>query len=128
MKHLRWPGSQSYCARSGPSLTAPERGALRLDFLPGGVWSSSFSWRLPRGRRRTGAGMVRWAEVPVVLRVVLVRLLWFAVHPRLGLAALPLGWFHGRLETETAIQCGPMIESVSSNLEKLLSGQIGRIL
>ena len=59
-----------------------------------------------------------------VLRVALVRLLWLAVHPRLGLAALPLGWFHGRLETQTTIQCGPMIESVSSNLEKLLSGQM----
>jgi predicted GIY-YIG superfamily endonuclease len=57
------------------------------------------------------------------LRAVLARLLWFAVHPCLGMSGLPVGWFHGRLNPEITIHCGPMIEPVASNLEKLLSGQ-----
>ena len=58
-----------------------------------------------------------------VLLAVLARLVWVTVHPQLGLAALPNGWFHGILETETTIRCGPMIEPVACKLEKLLSGQ-----
>jgi predicted GIY-YIG superfamily endonuclease len=58
-----------------------------------------------------------------VLRAVLARLVWVTVHPQLGLAALPNGWFHGIFETETTIRCGPMIEPVACKLEKLLSGQ-----
>jgi predicted GIY-YIG superfamily endonuclease len=58
-----------------------------------------------------------------VLRAVVARLLWLAVHPRLGFSELPVGWFHGRPNPETAIHCGPMIEPVASNLERLLSGQ-----
>jgi hypothetical protein len=58
-----------------------------------------------------------------VLRAVLARLVWFTVHPKPGLAALPLGWFHGILETEITIPCGPLIEPVACKLEKLLSGQ-----
>jgi len=57
-----------------------------------------------------------------VLRAVLARLLWLAVHPRLGFAGLPVSWFHGKLNPEIAIQCGPTIEPVSFNLERLLSG------
>jgi hypothetical protein len=51
-----------------------------------------------------------------VLRAVLARLVWVTVHPQLGLAALPNGWFHGILETETTIRCGPMIEPVACKL------------
>ena len=58
-----------------------------------------------------------------VLRGVLARLLWLAVHPRLGFAGLPVGWFHGKLNPEIAIQCGPAIEPMAFNLERLLSGQ-----
>ena len=58
-----------------------------------------------------------------VLRAVLARLIWVTVHPQPGLAALPMGWFHGILETKITISCGPMIEPVACKLEKLLSGQ-----
>jgi predicted GIY-YIG superfamily endonuclease len=56
-------------------------------------------------------------------QAVLARLLWLAVHSRRGFSGLPVGWFHGRLNPEIAIDCGPMIEPVASNLQKLLSGQ-----
>ncbi len=58
-----------------------------------------------------------------VLRSVLARLFWVAVHPRLGFADLPAGWFHGIPEPEIAIYCGCMIEPVAANLDRLLSGQ-----
>ena len=58
-----------------------------------------------------------------VLRAVLARLLWLAVHPRLGFSGLPVGWFHGILDLEIGIDCGPTIEPVTFNLERLLSGQ-----
>jgi len=58
-----------------------------------------------------------------VLRAVLARLLWLAVHPQLGFSGLPVGWFRGRLDVETAIPCGLMLEPAASSLERLLSGQ-----
>jgi predicted GIY-YIG superfamily endonuclease len=71
------------------------------------------SWRVhgPLGR---GAAL---------LRAVLARILWIAVEPKLGFAALPAGWAHGRLEGEASIHCGRMVELVAKNLENLLSGQ-----
>src|SRR5262245_33817577 len=42
----------------------------------------------------------------VALRSVLARLVWVAIHPRLGFAALPIGWTRGILDTEIAIPCG----------------------
>jgi predicted GIY-YIG superfamily endonuclease len=59
----------------------------------------------------------------VFLRVVLVRLLWFAVHPERGIAGMPAGWAHGRLENPTVIQHGPDNETVNSVLEGLFAGQ-----
>lgn len=58
-----------------------------------------------------------------VLRAVLARLFWLAVHPRLGFARLPVGWLHRRLDPEIAIDCGALIKPAASNLQKLLSGQ-----
>jgi predicted GIY-YIG superfamily endonuclease len=58
-----------------------------------------------------------------VLRALLARIIWIAVHPGLGSIGLPTGWFHGRLDAETAVPCGPMIDSVSDNLENLFSGR-----
>ena len=57
-----------------------------------------------------------------VLRAVLARLLWLVAHPSLGFSALPVGWFHGRLDPEITIHCGPRIEPVAFNLERLVSG------
>ncbi|MHB8521369.1 MAG: nucleotide excision repair endonuclease [Limisphaerales bacterium] len=57
-----------------------------------------------------------------VLGALLARLIWLAVHPELGFSGLPVGWFHGRLKSETAIDCGRMIEPVAANLERLRCG------
>jgi hypothetical protein len=109
--------------------------SLRPKFNRAGTWSAPpkfFAWRCfeeqlhlavaetpdsdwrSHGPLRGGAG---------VLRSVLARLIWVTVHPQSGLAALPMGWFHGILETKTTIPCGPMIEPVACKLEELLSGQ-----
>lgn len=59
------------------------------------------------------------------LRAALARLLWFAACPQRGISALPIGWIHGRLESETAIHCGPRIEAVAGFLGELFSGKDG---
>ena len=64
-----------------------------------------------------------FGSAAVALRAVMARLIWFAVHPHLGFSGLPVGWFHGRLNPEIAIHCGPMIESVASKVKQFLSGQ-----
>jgi predicted GIY-YIG superfamily endonuclease len=58
-----------------------------------------------------------------VLRAVLARLLWLAIHPGSGYSKLPSGWAEGRFEPAVVLPCGPAIQSVGANLEKLLSGQ-----
>jgi len=58
-----------------------------------------------------------------VLRAVLARVLWLALHPLFGFSRLPVGWFHGELNPEIAIHCGPEIECVAFNVKRLLSGQ-----
>ena len=60
------------------------------------------------------------------LRSVLARLLWLAMHPRLGYSALPAGWFQGASEPEIAVECGLFLESVSASLQQLLSGESSR--
>jgi len=57
----------------------------------------------------------------VALRCVLVRLLWSALHPQLGIACMPVGWVHGKLETKTAMHCGAKIETAFLVLENLSS-------
>jgi hypothetical protein len=109
--------------------------SLRPKFNRVGTWSAPprfFAWRCfekqlhlavvetPDSDWRSYGPLGRGAGV---LRAVLARLVWVTVHPQLGLAALPNGWFHGILETETTIRCGPIIEPVACKLEKLLSGQ-----
>lgn len=58
-----------------------------------------------------------------VLRAVLARLLWLAIHPWAGYSKLPSGWVEGKFEREVILQCGPAIQSVGGNLENLLSGR-----
>ena len=109
--------------------------AVRPRFNRAGTWPAPprfFAWRCVEQQLQLAV-----AETPdanwrlhgplggtaFVLRTVLARLLWLAVHPCLGPSGLPVGWFHGKLDPEIAIHCGPMIEPVSFNLERLLSGQ-----
>jgi predicted GIY-YIG superfamily endonuclease len=109
--------------------------AVRPRFNRAGTWPATLrflAWRSVDQQLQLAV-----AEIPVVnwrlhgpigggvfaLRAVLARLLWLAVHPRLGYSGLPVGWFHGELDPEIAVDCGPMIDLAASNLEKLLSGQ-----
>jgi hypothetical protein len=58
-----------------------------------------------------------------LLRVVLVRLLWFAIYPGQGIVGMPLGWAHGRIENHTVIRSGATTDEAIDSLEKLFSGQ-----
>jgi hypothetical protein len=51
-------------------------------------------------------------------------LLWFAVHPELGIAGMPAGWARGRLENPTVIQRKIGDEDVNTCVESLFAGQI----
>jgi predicted GIY-YIG superfamily endonuclease len=57
-----------------------------------------------------------------VLRAMLARLLWVNVQWKPGLAGLPAGWIHGRLDTVTAIECGSRIEKLNTLLTGAMSG------
>jgi hypothetical protein len=60
------------------------------------------------------------------LRASLVRLLWCALHPERGLARIPAGWFHGRLEpiaTIRRLQTSPSaFEEGATRLQALFAG------
>jgi predicted GIY-YIG superfamily endonuclease len=58
-----------------------------------------------------------------VLQTILVRLLWFALHPRRGISGMPPGWFHGRFGPEVVIPCGARIALVNRTVQQLLGGE-----
>jgi predicted GIY-YIG superfamily endonuclease len=60
----------------------------------------------------------------VFLRAVLVRLVWFAVHPERGITDMPAGWARGHLENPTFIQRKSGDEEVNNCVEALFAGQI----
>jgi predicted GIY-YIG superfamily endonuclease len=60
----------------------------------------------------------------VALRAVLVRLLWFATHPHLGIAGMPAGWAQGRLENPAILHCGPAAGEAGLFVDGLFAGQI----
>ena len=98
-----WPGSPRSFAwhRAGDNLE------LIITETPEAGWQT-FG---PRGR---GA---------VILRVVLVRLLWVAIHPRRGFIGLPAGWAQGKLEDRITIESGPKTGEATAFIEKLFAGQ-----
>lgn len=57
------------------------------------------------------------------VQAALARLIWIALHPEHGIGGLPIGWFHGRVGTQTTLPCGSAIQTVVLNIENLLSGQ-----
>jgi len=84
--------------------------AVALTCEPGWEWQGTM-----------GAGATR-------LRASLVRLLWCALHPELGLARIPHGWFHGRCEPITII---PRLQTVpelfgegAARLHGLFAGEL----
>jgi len=125
------------CADESSAL-AKEAGLLlsvRPKFNRAGTWSAPprfFAWRCFEEQLHLAVAETRdcdWrlhgplGRGATVLRAVLARLVWITVHPQLSMSALPIGWFHGMMATETAIYCGPLMKAVAANLEKLLSGQ-----
>ncbi len=56
------------------------------------------------------------------LRLVLVRLIWFATHPELGMAGMPVGWAEGRIGSETAIKLGMDVHVAVHAISMLSSG------
>jgi predicted GIY-YIG superfamily endonuclease len=59
----------------------------------------------------------------IVLRGVLVRLIWFAVHPHLGFVGMPAGWAQGNFGNSTAIACGEELQTITAHTTQLFSGQ-----
>ena len=57
-----------------------------------------------------------------MLRAALVRLLWSALNPRLGLADMPAGWLHGRMRNRTEIRCGTDIQTATELLLEFFQG------
>jgi excinuclease UvrABC nuclease subunit len=60
----------------------------------------------------------------VYLRAVLARLLWFALHPDLGMAGLPAGWAQGRLENPTIIRRAKDDHETALLMEGLFAGRV----
>ena len=109
--------------------------SLRPKFNRAGTWHASpryFAWRCFTQELHLtilDAPKTDWQPHPplgrnaVILRAAVARLFWVAVHPRLGFAGLPNGWFHGVFGPDIVIPCGPLIEQAARRLEALLSGQ-----
>lgn len=111
-------------------------GSLKPRFNRAGTWPGSprcFAWR------RNGENLeLAVTETPedgwqafgplgrgaVILRAVLVRLLWVAIHPGRGFVGLPTGWGQGRLEDCTTIHSGPKTDEAIAFVEKLLVGDV----
>jgi len=60
----------------------------------------------------------------VILRLVLARLLWFAAHPERGMAGMPEGWAHGRLENPTVVKRGSLGEEANGVVEGFFTGDV----
>ncbi len=73
-----------------------------------------------RGSIRLGASAFAW-------RTLLVRLLWCAVHPELGLAQMPGGWFHGQagelVTIAPPVDASGRLEEAAQYLQALFAGQ-----
>jgi predicted GIY-YIG superfamily endonuclease len=107
-----WPGQPRFLTwrLSGQGLELAVQAALESE------WHGS----LP-----LGAGAFAW-------RTVVVRLLWCAVHPELGLARMPGGWFHGHAGGIIIIPPADAIpgrlEEAAAHLSGLFAGQIDQFV
>jgi excinuclease UvrABC nuclease subunit len=110
--------------------------ALKPKFNRAGTWPSKarfLVWRCGEARFELaitetpapdGRHLGPMGSGAVFLRVVLVRLLWFVLHPERGIAGMPAGWARGQLENPTIIQCKSADEEVNNCMEALFAGQI----
>jgi len=109
--------------------------SLRPRFNRAGTWPAPprfLGWRIVgQGLEVAIAGSApdQWhAHGPLgagafVLRAVLVRLLWFALCPEVGLPGMPAGWVHGRFGEEVIIPCGTRAGEVSGIIESLFGSE-----
>ncbi|HEY3863118.1 MAG TPA: GIY-YIG nuclease family protein [Verrucomicrobiae bacterium] len=89
--------------------------ALKPKFNRAGTWPSKprfLVWRADETRfeltvtetpAADGIQLGPLGSGAIYLRVILVRLLWFAIHPERGVAGMPAGWASGRLENPAVL-------------------------
>lgn len=109
--------------------------SLRPKFNRAGTWPSPprfIHWRCVAERLEIEVGESPesgWRNVgplgsaAIMLRTVLVRLLWCALNPQLGLADMPAGWLRGRMRTRAAIRCVDEIEIADRLLLEFFGGE-----
>ncbi len=108
---------------------------LKPKFNRAGVWPATprfLTWRLLGEELQLGVSenpQPEWTvfgplgSIASVLRAVLVRLLWCALHPALNPSQMPLGWLHGRCQPITVIPTGLNGREALDSLQKLISAQ-----
>jgi hypothetical protein len=112
--------------------------ALRPRFNRAGTWPGVrrfLAWRATEHRLElavTVAVEPGWSFYgpmgtgAIHLRALLVRLCWCALQPDRGLAAMPEGWFRGRLEETAGVPVqpgtGPFLKDIVRHLGALFSG------
>jgi predicted GIY-YIG superfamily endonuclease len=109
--------------------------ALKPKFNRVGTWTAPPRFLLWRTRgenleitigeepKTDWAAFAATARVARLLRTALVRLLWCAIYPAMGVAAMPSGWVHGRFDTLTCISVGGLAEEVVAAVQKLFGHQ-----
>ena len=112
--------------------------ALKPKFNRAGVWPATPRFLVWRGAGQTlelaisERPAIGWqvfgpfGSGAVFLRAALVRLLWHALNPASGSAAMPQGWLHGRLGAIAAIEANH--RGVDLVLTKLFEGDTERFV
>jgi predicted GIY-YIG superfamily endonuclease len=125
------PDESSALARESELL-----GTLRPKFNRAGTWPSKARFLVWRCTGTAFELAVTETPAPdcrqsgplgsgaVFLRVVLVRLLWFAAHPERGIAGMPAGWAQGRLQNPAIIHGRTDDDTLNVVVEGLFAGQI----
>ena len=62
------------------------------------------------------------------LRNVLIRLVWYAMHPAANVSEMPRGWMQGRFENFTALDTAQSGEEITAALQQLFSNQPEKFL
>lgn len=123
------------CADESAALTkeAELLLALKPKFNRAGVWPATprfLVWRFDHQTLEmaiTETSVTGWQAIGpfgsgiIYLRAALMRLLWFAVNPASGSAAMPAGWVHGRLGGIATVIDARINKSSCRNIETVLT-------
>jgi hypothetical protein len=108
--------------------------ALKPKFNRAGTWPGKprfLVWRVAEAKLESAITETPEADWQVFgphgssvifLRVVLVRLIWFALYPRTGITGMPAGWAKGNLENPTVIHCGEHAGIITDCANDLFGG------